>query len=297
MGWWYYGYRYKHRAPRPANGIKAKTQRGKFGKTWWASRWIAALERLMDSRRLQRGRSYARRGQVLEINISPGLVTSRVQGTRPQPYEVVIKIKPLTEKQWEKVADVMASQAVFAAKLLAGEMPQNIEEAFQAAGVSLFPKRRGDLATMCTCPDWANPCKHIAAVYYLLGEQFDEDPFLLFRLRGKDKEELLAMLRERRAEETALSASTEPIPEALPLVQPLHPSADGSFWEAGDSLKEVKFAIKGPEVEAAVLRRLGPPPSGLGLDSLEAPLKEVYRIISERTLSLAFGEKGEGYPH
>src|SRR5262245_37143350 len=165
---------------RPADGIRAQTGRGAFGKSWWASRWIAALERLVDSARLQRGRSYARSGQVLNLAIAPGGVSSRVQGSRATPYRVKIEVAPLDDRAWEAVADAMGSQAIFAAKLLAGEMPQNIEEAFAAAKVSLFPDKAGDLVTDCSCPDWANPCKHVAAVYYLLGERFDADPFLIF---------------------------------------------------------------------------------------------------------------------
>src|SRR5437588_12759165 len=94
----------------------------------------------------------------------------------------------------------MASQAIFAAKLLAGEMPQDIEEAFSAVQISLFPLATTDLDTDCSCPDWANPCKHIAAVYYLLAERFDEDPFLIFKLRGRTKEQIIQVLREKRAQ-------------------------------------------------------------------------------------------------
>ena len=196
LGWDWYP---KPKPRRPAAGIKARTGRGQqFGHTWWASRWIAALERLVDPGRLTRGRSYARSGQVLNLDIKPGRVDSRVQGSRPSPYKVHIQIAPLSDKEWNKVIEAMAAQAVFAAKLLAGEMPQNIEDAFAYAKVSLFPAKRDDLITDCSCTDWANQCKHIAAVYYLLGEQFDDDPFLIFKLRGRDKEQIIAALRTRR---------------------------------------------------------------------------------------------------
>ena len=155
----------------------------------------------MDSGRLSRGRSYARRGQVIDIDVAPGQVTSRVQGSRRTPYKVNIQLKPLSDRQWDKVLDALAEQAIFAAQLLNGEMPADIEEVFEAVQVPLFPASRGDLKTDCSCPDWANPCKHIAAVYYLLGERFDEDPFLLFELRGRSQEEIAAALRERRAVE------------------------------------------------------------------------------------------------
>jgi len=124
----------------------------------------------------------------------------KIQKTsRPKPYQIKIALKPLSQKDWNKVTEAMAEQAIFVAKLLAGEMPQNIEEAFEAAKVPLFPKSSRELETDCFCPDWANPCKHIAAVYYLLAEQFDDDPFLIFKLRGKSKEQLINELREKRA--------------------------------------------------------------------------------------------------
>src|SRR5438094_6364961 len=156
--------------PRPANGIRARTQRGAFGKTWWAGRWIAALERLVDSARLSKGRSYARSGQVLDLDVGRDGVHARVQGSRPTPYNVSIRFAPLADDQWERAIDQLASQALFAARLLNGEMPEQIEQAFAAAAASLLPSDDEDLETDCSCPDWANPCKHVAAVHYLLGE-------------------------------------------------------------------------------------------------------------------------------
>ena len=177
-------------------GIKARSQRGAFGTQWWAKRWIDVLERLDVGSRLQRGRRYARAGQVLDVAITPGLVTASVQGSRARPYRVTIRVATLAKPTWRKIAKHIASEARFAAKLLAGEMPQDIEEAFAAAGTSLFPTRLKDLQTACSCPDWANPCKHIAATYYLIGEEFDRDPFLIFTLRGGLKSEILADLHD-----------------------------------------------------------------------------------------------------
>jgi uncharacterized Zn finger protein len=131
MSYWDWGY-YK---PKPAKtakgGIKAQSKRGAFGETWWARRWIAVLESFNIGARLQRGRSYARSGQVLSIEITKGEIKSQVQGSRPKPYDIKIKIKALPEGDWRKMADALSSQAIFAAKLLAGEMPQDIERAFQ----------------------------------------------------------------------------------------------------------------------------------------------------------------------
>lgn len=171
---------------------------GEFGKSWWAKRWISVLESFGWSNRLQRGRSYARYGNVLDVVVAPGEVRAKVQGSRPRPYRVTIRVKPLDDAEWDKVTSAMAKQAVFAARLLAGEMPENIEEVFTRSRVPLFPSSGRDIVTTCSCPDWANPCKHVAAVYYVLGQEFDRDPFLLFLLRGRSRDELMAALRDKR---------------------------------------------------------------------------------------------------
>src|SRR5205085_4161080 len=119
--------------------------------------------------------------------------------------------KRLSDAEWDRVIDAMAAEAIYAARLLSGEMPEQIEDVFSAAGTTLFPAQEGDMRTRCTCPDWANPCKHIAAVHYLLGERFDQDPFLMFQLRGRSQEEIVAALRARRA---------GPESDALPEVEP-----------------------------------------------------------------------------
>ena len=290
MSWEWY--RRERTQRRPANGIRAQTQSGQFGKTWWAAKWLAALERLVDTARLSRGKSYARSGQVLNIDIQPGRVGSRVQGSRRTPYTIQITIKPLSPQEWERVADAMAAQALFAAKLLAGEMPQDIEDAFAAARVALFPAARGDLETECSCPDWANPCKHVAAVYYLLGEQFDADPFLLFRLRGKGKEELIAMLRARRS---ALAAQEAPPPAAPELpteatreeeAVPLQECLD-TFWQAGEDLGDMPLAIEAPVVDAVPVKRLGTPGFWRGKVDVTELFAIAYRAVTGASLEAA----------
>lgn len=286
----------KAKPRRPANGIRAKTERGQFGKTWWAGRWIAALERLVDPGRLSRGRSYARSGQVLNLDIKAGRVDSRVQGSRPSPYKVHIQIEPLSDREWDMVIAAMAGQAIFAAKLLAGEMPQNIEEAFTAARASLFPTARADLETECSCPDYANPCKHIAAVYYLLGEQFDEDPFLIFQLRGRTKAQIIAALRAERAARSA----AEPEPDRAPKqsqsqptpAEPVAPLADSleTFWTAPDELECLRFTLVPAPVDAAPVKRLGEPPFWPGRPALLAQMETAYRAISQEAIRLGRGE-------
>ena len=195
MGRWYDYPFFEPSIPREAKGgIKAQSKRGTFGESWWARRWISVLESFNIGARLGRGRSYARSGQVLSIEIDKGKVSAKVQGSRPKPYDIKLEVKTLSSSDWQKLTKVLSRQAIFSAKLLMGEMPLDIEKGFKEAGLSLFPERLKDLKTDCSCPDWSNPCKHIAAVYYLLAEEFNRDPFLIFKLRGMNREDLIAML-------------------------------------------------------------------------------------------------------
>ena len=285
-----------YEATRPIavkDGIKAQSQRGAFVKNWWADRWIKALTRLMDSGRLNRGRSYARGGQVLEIDIKPGTVGARVQGSRRTPYKVSIELQPLGQTQWVRVLDALAEQALFAAQLLNGEMPPDVEQVFEAVHVPLFPASKGDLETSCSCPDWANPCKHVAAVYYLLGEQFDQNPFLLFMLRGKTKEDIIDELRARRAgglavaEEGAIYAPNQvEAVDALPLDETLD-----NYWELGAQIDRVTLHIGAPAVEMPLLKRLGAP-DFIDARILWAQMGRVYEGITEHAVEMAFTDAG-----
>jgi uncharacterized Zn finger protein len=278
--------------PRQARGgIKAQSQRGAFGETWWAKRWIDVLESFRMGARLHRGRTYARQGQVLSIDVSKGLVRARVQGSRPNPYDVTIRVKLLSRGDWKKLAKELSHQALFAAKLLAGEMPQDIEKAFTAAGLSLFPKKLGDLDTDCSCPDPANPCKHIAAVYYLLGEEFDRDPFLLFKLRGLEREELLKLLGESGAAPapSGPAAAEEPAP-APAAAEPLPADAAG-FWHGGDLTEDLYGSVSPPPVTAYLLQRLGNFPFWRGEQRFRDALEPVYKQASQRGLQVFLGEE------
>ncbi|MFZ6030205.1 MAG: SWIM zinc finger family protein [Chloroflexota bacterium] len=266
------------------DGIKARSQRGTFAKNWWADRWIKALERLVDSGRLSRGRSYARKGQVLSIEETKNGVTARVQGSRRTPYKITIQLASLTDTQWEKVIDALAEQAIFTAQLLAGEMPQDIEDAFTATGVSLFPSKRADLTTECSCPDYANPCKHVAATHYILGERFDEDPFLLFRLRGRNQEEILQALRKHRAGQEAMEEDEEP-----EIIIPLEETIT-HFWALGQALETFAVSIRSPQIEMPLLKRLGEP--AFAPDSgIQPLLGSAYRSIGRAAQEIAYADE------
>ena len=286
MGNWrgrgdYWDYYEPAQPRRVKDGIKAKSERGGIGETWWSKRWVGVLESFSLGTRLTRGRSYARQGQVISIDVEPGIVKAKVQGTQPRPYAIKIKLKPLSDNDWDRVTEAMASQAIFAAKLLAGEMPQDIEEAFDAVHVSLFPTAATDLDTDCSCPDWANPCKHIAAVYYLLAERFDGDPFLIFKLRGRTKEQIIEVLREKRAgtssgESPAFVTGAEDSTDAA---GPLLEENLDTFWQAAEALNTFAVHLEAPQVDKAILKRLGHAPFTVGGQNMTSLLAKAYETV------------------
>jgi uncharacterized Zn finger protein len=187
------------RPRRVEGGIKARSRRGQIGERWWSRRFVAILEALGMGPRLQRGRAYARAGQVLDLAVASGTVSARVQGSRARPYRVRVTLDRFSDADWARVESALAARALYSAKLLAGELPQTIEEVFASCGLSLFPSGHSELELSCSCPDWAVPCKHLAATFYLLAEAFDSDPFLVLAWRGRERDDLLARLRDLRA--------------------------------------------------------------------------------------------------
>ncbi|MBO4163232.1 SWIM zinc finger family protein [Micromonospora sp. MMS20-R2-23] len=185
---------------RVDGGLRARSTRGAIGVSWWSRRFLEVLESFALGTRLTRGRAYARRGQVLRLDVSPGRVEASVQGSRPRPYPVVITLPPFPEALWARVERELAGQAFFSARLLAGDLPAELEELFAGAGAPLFPDSVGELTQRCGCPDFAVPCKHLAATFYLLAEAFDADPFQLLHWRGRSRDALLGRLRSLRAE-------------------------------------------------------------------------------------------------
>ena len=279
--WW------ERHGPRlPSHGIKAHTRRGAFATSWWASRWIAALERLVNASRLARGRTYARAGQVVALDVGRDGVKAQVQGSRARPYRVRIEFKRLTDDEWDRVIAAMAAEAIYAARLLSGEMPEQIEDVFAAAGTSLFPAQANDMRTTCSCPDLANPCKHIAAVHYLLGERFDEDPFLIFQARGRTREQIIAALRARRddGEPGATEPSSAPVEVAPPLENLL-----ATFYQAGPEIDSIAPQIAAPAVAAASLKRFGAAPAEADDD-----LRRIYAAATAYALERVLGDEQQG---
>lgn len=262
---------------------------------WWSQRWVDVLESFGWRRRMERARNYVREGRVLNLEFQNNQVLAQVQGTAPDPYNVELALDPFTEEQWQFVIAAMADQALFAAKLLAGEMPQNIESAFTSSGLSLFPFSKFDIHSHCDCPDPVNPCKHIGAVYYLLGEHFGRDPFILFQLRGKSKAAITEQLRQLRStQEPTSQISDSPLP--LPEVKALYtPPELSHFWDYTATLDASLINLEPSSDSEQILSLLGPIPlttSTSGSHNLQNiqetmnNLAEIYQALRQSVLNL-----------
>jgi uncharacterized Zn finger protein len=271
---------------RVEGGIKARSKRGAIGEQWWSRRFIGVLESFGLSGRLARGRSYARAGQVLDFELAQGKVTARVQGSRPRPYQVRIGVLPLTTAQWQRVQQRLADQALFRVKLLAGEMPHEIEEVFAECGTPLFPRLASDLDMHCSCPDWGVPCKHLAAVCYVLAEEFDRDPFAMLAWRGKGRDELLAALRQIRGHPAAGT-----VPDGIDVGSPPLAECMEAFWSPGLSPARLRALTTAPAPAAPdLLLRMFPPPP------VQVRGKDLADVLAPAYLRLAAEPDPPGEP-
>ena len=278
-------------------GLTARSTRGSIGSSWWSKRFIAHLESFGAGSRLTRGRAYARKGQVLSLAVVPGVVTGTVQGSRPAPYEVWITMPILPGRVWSEVEAAIASQALFAAQLLGGELPGELEGIVASAGGVLFPASFGDLVMRCTCPDGAVPCKHLAAAFYLLAESFDDDPFRILLWRGRSREELLAGIRPPATPSAGEGGgvrddgSPDDVPGPLGAATALSglPALAvedqlDRFWVSPVPLPEPAPAPDTPS--DLLLRQLPGPPAVLGGAELAAVLGDAYRTLGDPNRAL-----------
>ena len=245
-------------------GIQINSARGSVARTWWSKRFLAVLEQIGVGGRMARGRAYARQGQIISLEVDAGGALAAVQGSRPRPYTVRVGVPAFGKAEWGEVAEALVTDASYTAALLAGEMPHGIEEVFATVGLSLFPASARDLALDCTCPDQAVPCKHLAAVCYVLAERFDADPFEILALRGRDRETLLAELRTRRAAAASAPSRGAPLAEVL-----------GAFYAVAAPLPA---QVAGPDSPPdALLDQIPPFPVALRGEPVTELLRPVYR--------------------
>ena len=199
-GWWTWG----DSRPLPVeNGLATTKQRGPMAATWWSQRFVSVLESYGLGGRMQRGRRYARTGQVMTLDVGNGVMGAKVQGSRSTPYNVNVALPEPTNAQWAQIDAAIGAKVGFAAQLLAGELPPELEEVFATAGVDLFPRSWGQVRAACSCPDWGNPCKHIAAVLYVFADRLDADPWLALAWRGRTRDQVMGRLRDTLGERVA----------------------------------------------------------------------------------------------
>ncbi len=181
-------------------------KRKSFAQTWWGEKWLEVLDELGSywPNRLPRGRRYARSGAVVSLDLFPAQIAAKVKGTRATPYRVSIRVRPFSPEEKERFLDVLKRRPLLAASLLQLKVPAEILETLEEEGLELLPTRPEEFEAKCSCPDWANPCKHIAAVFYVITEAIDRDPFNLFLLRGITKKEILASLELKKEKRRAV---------------------------------------------------------------------------------------------
>ena len=253
---------------------------------WWVEQWMELINSYRFKKRLERAWTYAREGHVTSIRFEGRRVHARVQGTGDDPYKVKLWLDVLNDEDWGYVLEALTQKARWSAQLLAGIMPGDIERAFAASGRRLFPFKLQEVRSECSCPDKANPCKHISAVYFLMGDRFSEDPFVLFQLRGRTRAKLLEDLAEQRRE--LLSALAEAASQEgdntqlepcdsdnLPV--PAHPAViDPSLWWRYDANLDADLVVITAAMEGDT-----------GLDAAgELPLAEEPRFPEARQLFL-----------
>jgi uncharacterized Zn finger protein len=264
---------------------------------WWLQQWLELINSYRFKKRLERARNYARQGNVLSIEFQEGKAIARVQGTEAEPYQVSLWLDPLTDEDWGYAIETLSQRAIFSAKLLAGEMPKNIEEVFAANGLRLFPFTLDEVRSRCSCPDKANPCKHIAAVYYLLGDRFSEDPFILLQLRGRTKEQILAALRQQREIATRESETGDRSDAAVQKSPNMTRQTRVNlkqFWDYEDALDSSLVVIAPSPSSETVLEVLGPiplQPSAAGRAVMEA-LNGLYGNIGQQAIVAALNRAG-----
>ena len=283
---------------------------------WWVERWLELLDSYRFKKRLERARSYAREGHVLSIEFENSQVLATVQGSEVEPYQVSLKLDPFNDEDWHYVVTTLAEKAIYSAQLLAGQMPESIEKVFIKNGLNLFPFNLSDIRSNCSCPDKANPCKHIGAIYYQLADRFSEDPFVIFQLRGRTKSQILAELRQLRTQSTSLSIEKtkniedrsraiasdsvflEETNQSTKTSKKSKPSKDEiftqieKFWQYDQPLDSSLVIITPPTNQKDILELLGNLPLPYEeAQEVKQSLQQIYQTVSQKALMMALGQE------
>ncbi len=271
-----------------------------FSRTWWGQKFIEAIEKLTDSGRLSRGRSYAKGNKVKSFGIKDSIVTAKVRGSvnpyfgvyKEPLYTTTIEFQPISAAKWSAAIALIASKASLISRLLLNEIPDNIEDTFKQLNLNLLPGSRKDFDSSCSCPDWSNPCKHIAGVYYLVAAELDRDPFLLFELRGLSRQDLMKEL-EKSPLGQALSAelqlkkqSPQPVESYYPHLQtaPTDSCTDlRNFWHGAKRLPQVMDPLPDIPVAGIPVKKQGDFPAFWNRDnSFIAAMETLYNQVKAK---------------
>ena len=272
--------RYALRAPLTVRGgIRSQHAHSGPLRVWWSRRWTEVIERFRLGARLGRGRNYAVSGQVSQLEIASGMITARVQGANKEPYASTIRFRTVPEDGKTRLIEALRARPMLVARLLVGELPLEVEGFFRAAGCPLFPQRENDLSSRCSCPDYANPCKHLAAIYYLLGEAITKNPLLLLGVRGISRAELLG---DAALTAPAPAATARPDAPASVDLAGFYGSPHPPFEDFGTAVKAL--------THAPLIYRLGPLPFWRGQERFSDTLEHLYARAAARGWAVWAGE-------
>jgi len=272
--------RYALRTPLTVKGgIRSQNAHSGPLRTWWSRRWTEVIERFRLGARLGRGRNYAVSGQVSQLEIAPGMITAQVQGANKEPYASSIRFRTVAEDAKAGLIAALRAQPMLVARLLVAELPLEVEGLFRAAGCPLFPQRENDLTSRCSCPDYANPCKHLAAIYYLLGEAITKNPLLLLGVRGISRAELLG---DAALTAPAPAATARPDAPASVDLAGFYGSPHPPFEDFGTAVKAL--------THAPLIYRLGPLPFWRGQERFSDTLEHLYARAAARGWAVWAGE-------
>lgn len=283
------------RPRRVRGGVRLKITDEHLSESWAASRWARLIEQVATGEVIVDGLEYAREGQTRRMSIDPAKVEAAVQGRSDRPYKTVLTLTPLSDEQWERVAAAMADQAMYAAKLLSGDLPPSIEDVFAPLGLKLFPSDPAEVQPSCSCREDGPWCKHAVCAAYLVAQRLAEDPFVIFSLRGMPGESLIERLRQRRAVAGTVGLTPVYSPRLPGLADVSGVALESSvdrFWEVGPELDQIDLPLEPPAVNHPLLRRLGPSPFQEARFPLVGLLATCYELISEHAIREA-AEDGE----
>jgi len=259
------------------HGIKAIHQKGQFCEEWWGKRWMEIIESYHLGERLARGKRYARAGQVTEINFLPGKIKAFVQGSMRNPYQVEISVKLWSKKEWDHFFTFIKSDPLLLSQMISGKLTPDLEKKLYSQGIDLFPAKYTDFTTDCSCPDWSNPCKHVAAVFFLITEYLDKNPLILFEIRGKDQSEIIENLLPSNSEEDMIATKSVVNSKECPL-------SVERFWESNQESQDPVYYTKQMEFDAFLIHQMGSFPLWQANDDFFGWWESLYRQNSKNII-------------